>query len=75
MRHKEHPVCAGLVLALAGYHGNRQPPPPPSVVTPAQREQLTAGVYNDPKLTPQQKSETINMLRSHLKIVPSGGTQ
>jgi len=67
-------IAPGL---LSGCHGRDTPPPQkaalPSTVTPEQMDQALAQVNNDPKLTPQQKIETANMLRSHLHVAPAPG--
>ena len=54
---------------LAACHGRGQPSQSyPSTVTPQQMDQVIAQITNDPSLTPQQKMEAINAMRSHLHI-------
>jgi len=70
-------LCLMAPGFLSGCHGQETPPPQkaalPTTVTPEQMDQALAQVNNDPKLSPQQKVETANMLRSHLKVAPTPG--
>ena len=70
-------LCLIAPGGLSGCHKQETPPPQkaalPNTVTPEQMDQAIAQVNNDPKLTPQQKVETANMLRSHLHVVPAPG--
>jgi cytochrome c-type biogenesis protein CcmH/NrfG len=76
MQRAKYWVYLGLGLSvtgvLAGCHGGSQPSQSyPSTVTPQQMDQVLAQVNSDPNLTPQQKMERINALRSHLHVQPS----
>ena len=65
-----------LVTVLAGCAG-RHPPSPagyPDSVTSAQMAKAIQAVNNNPQMTPQQKTETINMLQSHLKVQSPAGS-
>lgn len=72
-------VSLVLTVALAGCHGRPAPPPSayPGGITQAQMEQGIAQVNSDPTLTPDQKTQKINLIRSHIKITspPTGGSQ
>jgi hypothetical protein len=72
-------LCLIAPGVLSGCHKQESPSPQkaslPSTVTPEQMDQALAQVNNDPKLSPQQKVETANMLRSHLHVAPAPGAR